>query len=284
MNKLIPGVRVLCHSADDAPSLLQVCEGTQHAVPTTDLPYLPEAVIPRGQWRDLTQSERACLSAPMPADRQTPLIEILQIPPLVLESYAELRQLLSAPNSQDRVRSFCHSTTGKSAAQSFCTFANSISSDPSQPQQKCIIVAKPADMPTTTEDVPRKGLNGLHLDNWTRLPLDGRKDAENRIVVNLGIQDRFLLFLNIPIEEVCEHVMKHARKPDLLRTRGTEVARIFFALFPDYPIVRIRLGPGKAYIAPTERVIHDGSSEGSSTPDVTLMLRGNFTARTCCAI
>ena len=51
----------------------------------------------------------------------------------------------------------------------------------------------------------------------------------------------------------------------------------FMSRFPGYPIMKVRVAPGEAYIAPTDNMIHDASTVGSKTPSVTLTLRGWFT-------
>ena len=66
---------------------------------------------------------------------------------------------------------------------------------------------------------------GLHVDNWTRLPLNQRHTAPRRICINLGNEARYFLFVNL------------------------------------------------SYIAPTENIIHDGSSVGARGHDVSLSLR-----------
>jgi hypothetical protein len=55
------------------------------------------------------------------------------------------------------------------------------------------------------------------------------------------------------------------------------VGPAFMSRFPGYPIVRVRIGPGEAYIAPTDNVIHDASTIGSEGLSITLTLRGWFT-------
>ena len=47
--------------------------------------------------------------------------------------------------------------------------------------------------------------------------------------------------------------------------------------FPDYPVVRLTIRPGEAYIAPTENLIHDGSTLGMTSPDLALHMIGALT-------
>ena len=54
-----------------------------------------------------------------------------------------------------------------------------------------------------------------------------------------------------------------------------------FALsFPEYPVLRIKINPYEAYIAPTEFIIHDGSNINTKYPDINLVVRGYFQNKT----
>jgi hypothetical protein len=45
---------------------------------------------------------------------------------------------------------------------------------------------------------------------------------------------------------------------------------------PDYPVVKIKIAPLCAYIAPTENIIHDGYNPHSESLDVTGTFFGQF--------
>jgi hypothetical protein len=47
--------------------------------------------------------------------------------------------------------------------------------------------------------------------------------------------------------------------------------------WPDYPVVKLRIRPGEAYIAQTENLIHDGSTLGQRGFDLAFMADGFFT-------
>jgi hypothetical protein len=146
---------------------------------------------------------------------------------------------------------------------------------------------------TQTVHPQTRSLVGLHVDSWYERPVMSCHEAPNRISVNLGACDRFLLFLNLAVSQICERVMsalpeeiarcplaaRIARLPpeELHRSRGlSTVARAFLLLYPHYPVARLRVRSGEAYIAPTEAIVHDGSSAGAWSPDVTFSIRGYF--------
>jgi hypothetical protein len=54
------------------------------------------------------------------------------------------------------------------------------------------------------------------------------------------------------------------------------IGAAFMSAFPDYPIVRLRLQPGDAYIAPTENILHDGNSSDVVEINHYLSVRGRF--------
>jgi hypothetical protein len=58
--------------------------------------------------------------------------------------------------------------------------------------------------------------------------------------------------------------------------RGLYVGHRFMKKFPDYPVVRLRIDPGEAYILPTDNLIHDASTEEKQFPDITLTFLGSF--------
>jgi hypothetical protein len=58
-------------------------------------------------------------------------------------------------------------------------------------------------------------------------------------------------------------------RSEIVNLKGaTALARKFLQVFENHPITRIRISPGQAYIAPTENLVHDGSTETADTADV----------------
>jgi hypothetical protein len=111
---------------------------------------------------------------------------------------------------------------------------------------------------TLNEDTRR--YIGLHVDSWDPLDVGERHAARNRMSLNLGPVPRWFLYIPMTLPEVAERVA--ARTGRVFGGRGdpTPMARRFMALEPDAAVIRCRIEPGEAYIAPTENAIHDGSS------------------------
>jgi hypothetical protein len=127
---------------------------------------------------------------------------------------------------------------------------------------------------TINRDVGR--FNGLHVDNWDGLDLHSRHLAANRICINIGKSDRYFLFLPVSLMGMASLLATEMGPDWETPRRYTVIGRQFMERFPDMPVVRCRLGPGEAYIAPTENLVHDGSSIGQSEIDEQFTIRGHI--------
>jgi hypothetical protein len=125
------------------------------------------------------------------------------------------------------------------------------------------LTSNPPGLITTTFDgAPNKKI-GLHVDSWEELASHRRESSWNRICVNIGKEPRYFLFLPISVVDIAGFMAGEIGQENLPDPRDvTELGRIFMELFPQVPVVRCRLAPYEAYIAPTENLIHDGSSLG----------------------
>lgn len=116
---------------------------------------------------------------------------------------------------------------------------------------------------------------GLHIDYWDQLELKDIEKASNRISINLGKDDRYIMFIGLTLEEIFKKI-RPTSKRKFEDYDVVTLLKAFFDNFPNYPVMKIRIKPYEAYIAPTENVIHDGSTEGNYTTDITLTTRGCF--------
>lgn len=121
---------------------------------------------------------------------------------------------------------------------------------------------------TITYNYNRNFYIGLHLDSWDKLKIENLKTASNRICINLGKEKRSFLFLNLPVYDVLSSA-KHSINPHY-------AIKDFLRNNPTYPIIKIDLYPFQGYIAPTENIIHDGSSMQQKFIDINLSIRSYF--------
>jgi hypothetical protein len=90
-------------------------------------------------------------------------------------------------------------------------------------------------------------------------------------VVNLGDEDSQLVVIPRAIDGLAaELAWRHPRQP-LPATVG-ELVRSFLRAFPDYPPIRLRLGPGEGFRVPSGGLILDGDATEKQEPDVLLLL------------
>lgn len=118
---------------------------------------------------------------------------------------------------------------------------------------------------------------GLHFDNFDRLQLPERHFGRNRISVNVGSQSRYLLFVPLQAHAIYRQVAQSAPDmADLLLNEHRDLVVKFFEMNRLQKIYRMEVRPGEAYLAPTENIIHDGSSLGGEQPDYSLVWFGRF--------
>ncbi|MEV7770168.1 hypothetical protein [Kitasatospora sp. NPDC086791] len=115
---------------------------------------------------------------------------------------------------------------------------------------------------TTTVNYPDSTRIGLHLDNWDKLNYRDKASGRRRLCVNLGPGTRYLLVCDIDIQAICRAV-----RPDYATCYPhTDDLRAYAAATLPMTCLRIRLAPGDGYVAPTEFLPHDGSTEDCAAP------------------
>jgi hypothetical protein len=132
---------------------------------------------------------------------------------------------------------------------------------------------------TVTKDefgASRQRLAGMHLDSWDRLPLRHRHRSRNRLCINFSREARYSLFINLPLLSMFRYLGLSDPTDIYSDYRGLSVGQRFMGACPDYPVVRLQIEPGEAYILPTDNAIHDASTVGNRFPDITLTYLGYF--------
>lgn len=144
------------------------------------------------------------------------------------------------------------------------------------------ISVNPPNLETVTRNMRTGKRTGLHIDSWDCKALNSRALCSNRICINLSANDRWFLFYPISVERIYAHMLQ-AVSTDLNLHEAllpTTLPVFVTDLYPLWPIYRLRIRPFEAYIAPTENLIHDGSSLNSLTADISMTVRGFFGVRT----
>ncbi|MER5807561.1 hypothetical protein ABT143_05100 [Streptomyces sp. NPDC002033] len=132
--------------------------------------------------------------------------------------------------------------------------------------------AKPG-MVTTTDNYEDGRLIGLHLDNWDKLRCSDRHTGRRRLAINLGPGTRYIILGALDAQTVCRAVQGAGHEH---RYPHTNDFRAYVAAGYPIRIIRIRLEPGDGYIAPTEYLLHDGSTEDQDQPSAAAFWLGRF--------
>ncbi|MGW8782419.1 hypothetical protein ACWGNM_30760 [Streptomyces sp. NPDC055796] len=227
------------HIAYGAPSALRArCEvATVRTTRPDEAAYEPGAIIPAGQWRPMREADVKAVTAPRhPLD--SALVEIVR--PTFQEGLP-LEDLTDPLGDPDAVY------LGQA-------------------------LAKP-DMTTTTDNYEDGRLIGLHLDNWDKLAYADRHTGRRRLCLSLGPGVRYIILGAIDAQAVCRAV-----HPDCHADRHphTQDYRDYVASGRPIRIIRIRLAPVAGYVAPTEYLLRDGSTEAQDRPSAAAFWLGHW--------
>lgn len=225
----------------DALDLKGRCEFASVDLVSDEAGYAPEVLLPDDEWAPLTPDQVASLRPPVHA-ADSLVHEVIRLP-VSDDELARVRK-----NSVEFVLS---------------DNCQVIDYDPFAGKYESTFIGhteSPAGYRTTTVDQRFGRRNGIHLDNWDRLPIDERKRSRRRLAVNLGPGHRYLV---VTMEDICDISARYQIPSAYPRT---EDVRDFVREGGSLSCVRIRIEPGEGYIAPTELVPHDGSTSGAGLP------------------
>lgn len=263
------GVVLFLGGVDDCADRVQLSSGTvAAAVAAPGTLYKEGARVPRPAWRSLTVADREVLIAESCPRLHGSAMSVIRLPPELLDPFRSLRLAAAEHRSKDILLPIARGEDCSLATDAIVDYLQK-KFDRSTPEDDCALkggieVHRPM-LQTITADPATNALIGLHVDNFYDFAVSRRELSPNRVCVNLGSDDRFFLFLNIPLGRLCK-----------LMNNESSGEKEFMATFPSYPVVRVRIRPGEAYIAPTENILHDGSSIGRNTMDITFSVRGRF--------
>lgn len=227
-------------------------------------PYLSDARVPRPDWRMATDDEASALwsATPAPAHCTVGLIPLLG--PQLTRLFEGRDDIFGGEDDSETLRhplvKLLLDALNRVGVLARQVFSARIGRDFPR-------------LVTMTRAVDQDARVGLHFDRWDSLSVDELERGSNRVSINLGPSDRYFIYLNRTASGMAE-ILRQARIG--CRHDVHAIGPAFMSAFPDYPIVRLRLRPGEAYIAPTENVPHDGSSAEVPGTNHYLSLRGRF--------
>ena len=253
-------------SAEASGSAIELNSGTISTHNTSPV-HRNDARIPKSDWRPPTPAEMQILCA-TPRKLDAPCVEVVSADPEVLRLSGKAFANVKWPNSAiDLAAAVDSSAYGELiAAMLECGGRlGKVLKDP------LVRISAPG---LSTVTIDKDLFIGLHVDEWFLDPQTSRRQRPNRMVFNLGPQPRYFMFLNISVEEMTDLIPVDSRSPSSIE--GTVIGLRFMQSYPDYPVCRVRVHPGEAYIAPTENLVHDASSAGVTRVDIAGHVLGQF--------
>lgn len=264
------GIKATCNFRINLSERLQLSSGVVCSFFDNEVRKRTKIFSPIVDWRHLTGVEHSILLAEEPLSGLD-VIRLIKMPNDIVEAF---EQLHFSKLCQDELNAI--GTTGEYAELTE-KLIDHLERYTSCSQEFHIQrpVSTASNLISTAFNDKTNCYVGLHIDDWEQMPIEQRQYSKNRICINLGHSERYLLFVNLSIEAILsldKVIAMSNNRPRYI----DEISELFFELFPAYPIVKLKVLPGEAYVAPTENMIHDGYTLGANGPDVRLTIRGYF--------
>ena len=274
--RLLAGIRVF-DEANRLADRLEMSDGLRRTEAGTG--YIEEGVLPRGAWRRPTSAEVAILARrrrpPRRWSRATPFVVTIVKVDDVLASPFRIDACRAAASAADWAR-FREADGFRAELERTAPIAERFhdARAATDPLTVFAIVRKEPGLESVAFDPTCGERVGLHFDNYDRAPFETRHLARNRLVVNVGETERHLVFVNLPMMKLRD--VLGVPEGASVGNWSAYLLRELVERRPDYPVVRMRIDPGEAYIAPTDHMIHDASTALSRGPDLSLHFIGRF--------
>jgi hypothetical protein len=266
------GVVLVSHAAD--PRRIRLSAGS-HTIAHAQIDpsrYKPDALVPRAPWRAPSEKEYSILTDPRRVAGPGSFVSIFRLEPELFEKLSAIgREAIGLPLYYDRPM---FDGAQERAIELLVRELGVAYSEPNFIFRSEGVTLNRPGSPTATYDLSDGRLLGLHLDNWSSVGLLERDEAYNRMCVNIGQETRQLLFINLPMRRIVEILSQFEPKAEAMNPDS--ISRMFMARFPDYPVISVDVAPGDGYIAPTENVIHDGTTARMTSADMILTVLGRF--------
>lgn len=248
-------------------SRLTRSDGCIEAKSINNVNCLPLTFVPKMPWKNISDEDEKKLFCTENNDYYN--ISLIKLPNKLKELFIELKiHEIKNPRSVFEIQ---NSYSYKKVLKKTISYFNKHNLYKSEISPHTLFFGDP-NLSNNTYNREENVYIGMHLDSFERALLKDRKNARNRVCINLGIESRYLLFYNISLLTMYSYVSNDRD----VRNNVNMIYKKFALKFPDFPIYRLEIKPYEAYIAPTEYIIHDGSNWNSTNPDINLVLRGKF--------
>lgn len=271
ISRVSPGMKIFC----EAPlrDRVALSSGIEEVKMINGMPCFKRAFVPSEPWTSPNEDEVKILQAEENENGIYQQLAIVTIPKELKKSFHNLK-LYSCKNDADAQR-IGATPAYKKVLGEFIEYFSPWHKGDDPPVPHFIYVGRPG-LRTTTFNRNENFFIGMHLNSWEKKQMNERHIARNRICLNLGLDPRYFLFYNLEYRQMAKMAGFPENFLNQKNQHHYEVLYKFYELFPDYPIIRLRIDPYEAYLAPTENVVHDGTTEGCTQTDVNLGIRGYY--------
>lgn len=276
-SSLLPGIRVVAsQDAFDSKGFLECSAGIVSALQQyPHLPYWQGSFVPKLPWRDITPNETNLLRGSIDKVCAGGWIQVFRFPEALFERFANIRSV-SKGASEPQLNRLRPTADCKAAVQEAATYAATFLY-PGTVLGSADVFFNLPNLPTTS-NYKDPILLGIHTDTVCNVPIHYRAFSPARLCLNMGLENRYLLFVNLSLNRVDallhEHGISYEEERHAPALQAFRMA--FMAHASDYPVLKLRIKPGEAYIAPLDNIIHDGCSAGQDTFDILFMAQGHF--------
>lgn len=269
---LEPGVVLVSHAANSQRIKLSAGSQTIAQAQIDPAKYKANARVPREPWHSASLAEYSILTDPRRVAGIGSFVSIMRLEPEMFEELSVIgQQAASLQLHYDRPML---DGIQERAIELVVRQIGRAYSEPNSIYRSEGVTVSPPGTPTTTYDLSDSRWPGLHLDGWSGLSPLKRDDAHNRMCINIGQETRRFLYINLSMRRIVEMLSEF--ESTLETENPSTIGRMFMARFPEYPVISLDIAPGEGYIAPTENIIHDGTTARMTKPDVVLTLLGRF--------
>jgi len=234
--------------------------------------YVDSAVVPLEPWRCLTDAEIGLLCVDASAQAGATL-DVLS--PRTASSRELARRVLEMATQHERGAA---SLVELKVAASELLLSLSASFGGFELASELRFAHVDPNLATVTRDPSQnQRLLGLHVDNHERRAIRDRAASQRLLSLNLSSRPRSLLFVDLQLIHL-EQLLDRARATPAELHNTTDLGRAFLRQNSDYPVLRLVLHPGEAYLAPVQNMVHDGSTLDMERRDLTLRAFGELVA------
>jgi hypothetical protein len=269
------GVRLLVNRVKQINNQQWLCinSGTNKATDLHDAQanqqYCDYAYVPKNDWRSLICTESSVLFGEEVDLEPGAWVGIFTMPALIMQYFDDI-QYHARHEQRENVLLRCDPVSLQHGVDLVKDYIRAFDQCNGAEFHTSAISIKPANALTVTYDERNQGYVGLHVDSFYGKKASMRNASPNRVCVNIGPDYRYLLFINISLPTMLALV------GEAQAMNVNELIRKFMMIFPNYPVLRVMLAPGEAYIAPTETIVHDASTMGTNHADVSMHIRGLY--------